>query len=108
MQAWAHTCLQTIADRENNIANLSIRKLDDETIERLRIRAAHHRISMEEEVRRILRQAVAPKRLGDLSVQFFGAESGSELEFPQHAPHEPMSLLLPLETSRTSRIAALN
>lgn len=74
------------------MANLSIRKLDDDTIRRLRIRAAHHQISMEEEARRILRQAVtAPKRLGDLSVRFFGAESGVELELPQHAPHDPLS-----------------
>lgn len=74
------------------MANLSIRKLDEDTITRLRIRAAHHRISMEEEARRILRQAVTtPKRLGDLSVQFFGSEFGVELELPQHAPHEPMS-----------------
>ena len=73
------------------MANLSIRKLDDDTITRLRIRAAHHRISMEEEARRILRQAVTPKRLGDLSVQFFGTESGVELELPQHAPHDPLS-----------------
>jgi plasmid stability protein len=74
------------------MANLSIRKLDDDTIQRLRIRAAHHQISMEEEARRILRQAVTtPKRLGDLSVRFFGAESGVELELPQHAPHDPLS-----------------
>jgi plasmid stability protein len=74
------------------MANLSIRKLDDDTIQRLRIRAAHHQVSMEEEARRILRQAVtAPKRLGDLSVRFFGAESGVELELPQHAPHDPLS-----------------
>lgn len=74
------------------MANLSIRKLDDDTISRLRIRAAHHRVSMEEEARRILRQAVAsPKRLGDLSVQLFGAESGVELELPKHEPHEPPS-----------------
>ncbi|MFA7239107.1 MAG: plasmid stabilization protein [Sulfuricellaceae bacterium] len=72
--------------------NLSIRKLDDDTVARLRIRAAHHRVSMEEEARRILRQALAtPKRLGDLSIQFFGAESGVELELPQHTPHEPPS-----------------
>lgn len=75
------------------MANLSIRKLDDDTIARLRVRAAHHRVSMEEEARRILRQAVAPsKRLGDLSKQFFGAEAGVELELPQHAPHDPPSL----------------
>lgn len=74
------------------MANLSIQKLDDDTISRLRIRALHHSISMEEEARRILRQAVAnPKRLGDLSVQFFGSKSGVELELPQHAPHEPPS-----------------
>lgn len=74
------------------MANLSIRKLDDDTISRLRIRAAHHRVSMEEEARRILRQAVTtPKRLGDLSVQFFGAGSGVELELPEHTPHEPPS-----------------
>lgn len=74
------------------MANLSIRKLDDDTITRLRVRAAHHRVSMEEEARRILRQAVAtPKKLGDLSLQFFGPESGVELELPRHAPHEPLS-----------------
>ncbi|MDT3705448.1 MAG: plasmid stabilization protein [Thiobacillus sp.] len=73
------------------MANLSIRKLDDDTIARLRIRAAHHRVSMEEEARRILRQAVTPsKQLGDLSLQFFGAKSGVELELPQHAPHDPL------------------
>lgn len=76
------------------MANLSIRKLDDDTITRLRVRAAHHRVSMEEEARRILRQAVAtPIMLGDLSLQFFGAESGVELELPQHAPHEPPSFV---------------
>ena len=74
------------------MANLSIRKLDDDIIARLRIRAAHHRVSMEEEARRILRQAVTPsQRLGDLSIQFFGAEFGVELELPQHAPHDPLS-----------------
>lgn len=74
------------------MANLSIRKLDDDTIARLRIRAAHHRVSMEEEARRILRQAVTPsKQLGELSLQFFGPESGVELELPQHTPHDPLS-----------------
>lgn len=75
------------------MANLRIRKLDDDTISRLRIRATHHRVSMEEEARRILRQAVAtPERLGDLSAGFFGAESGVELELPEHTPHKPPSL----------------
>ena len=42
------------------MASLSIRKLEDETIQRLRIRAAENQVSMEEEVRRILREALAP------------------------------------------------
>jgi len=72
------------------MANLSIKKLDDDTIARLRIRAAHHHVSVEEEAGRILRQAVTtPKRLGDLSVQFFGDKSGVELGLPLHTPHEP-------------------
>ena len=74
------------------MANLSIRKLDDDIIARLCIRAAYHQVSMEEEARRILRQAVTPsKRLGDLSIQLFGVESGVELELSQHAPHDPLS-----------------
>jgi plasmid stability protein len=84
--------MHVLADEENEVANLSIRKLNDETITRLRIRAAHHQVSMEEEARRILRQAVtAPMRLGDLSVQFFGSKSGIELELPQRSPHEAPS-----------------
>ncbi|MFZ1389852.1 MAG: hypothetical protein WBP46_19025 [Thiolinea sp.] len=73
------------------MGNLSIRRLDDETLQGLRIRAAKHNVSMEEEARRILRQAVtAPLRLGDLALQLFGAENGVELELPRHAAHEPL------------------
>ncbi|MHB8949517.1 MAG: FitA-like ribbon-helix-helix domain-containing protein [Rhodoferax sp.] len=74
------------------MANLSIRKLNDETIARLRARAARNQVSMEEEARRIIRQAVTPpQRLGDLAVQYFGARSGVELELPAHAPHDALS-----------------
>ncbi len=76
------------------MANLSIRKLDDDTFTRLRIRAARNHISMEEEARRILRQAVtAPMPLGDLALQFFGNDGGVELELPQHIPHQPLGLV---------------
>jgi len=66
------------------MASLSIRKIDDETVAHLRGRAARHGVSMEEEVRRILRQAVAtPERLGDLAVRVFSpAYGGPELELP--------------------------
>lgn len=65
------------------MASLSIRKLEDETLQRLRIRAAQHRVSMEEEVRRILRLAVMPpERLGELAQQFLGEQHGVELNLP--------------------------
>jgi plasmid stability protein len=66
------------------MANLNVRKLDEETVARLRIRAAQHGVSMEEEVRRILRQAVAaPARLGDLAVEIFGPNRGIDLDLPE-------------------------
>lgn len=73
------------------MANLSIRKLDDEIYDRLRTRAARHGVSMEEEARQILTRAVAPpERLGDLFVKVFGPERGADLEIPPREPHEPM------------------
>ena len=72
--------------------SLSVRRIDNDVYERLRIRAAQHGVSMEEEVRRILRRSVAaPERLGDLALQFFGAD-GVELELPSREPHDPMSV----------------
>ena len=69
--------------------SLSVRKIDDDVYERLKIRAAQRGVSMEEEVRRILRHAVAaPERLGDLAQECFGA-NGVELELPPREPHEP-------------------
>ncbi|GEM_PF-349420 len=77
------------------MANLSVRKLDEEVFSKLRLRAATHGVSMEEEVRHILKQAVAnPIRLGDMTVQLFGEKQGIELEWPEHMPHEPLDLLL--------------
>lgn len=76
-----------------NMASLSVRQLDEETVARLRARAASHGVSMEEEARRILREAVsAPERLGDLALQFFGPRHGVDLELPKHAPHRPIDL----------------
>ena len=41
------------------MASITIRNLDDDTKARLRVRAAHHQHSMEDEVRNILRTALA-------------------------------------------------
>lgn len=43
------------------MAMLTIRNIDDSLKSQLRIRAAEHGLSMEEEVRRILQQALAPQ-----------------------------------------------
>ena len=78
---------------EVSLASLSIRKLDDETYDRLRGRAARHGVSMEEEVRQILKRAVSPPdRLGDLFVKVFGPAKGMDLDLPAREPHEPMDL----------------
>jgi plasmid stability protein len=73
------------------MANLSVRKLDEDVFSKLRLRAATHGVSMEEEVRQILKQAVtSPIKLGDMALQLFGETQGVELELFGHAPHEPL------------------
>ncbi|MDF2939384.1 MAG: hypothetical protein K0R66_26 [Gammaproteobacteria bacterium] len=76
------------------MANLSIRKLDDAVYERLQRLAAEHSVSMEEEARRILSQAVAaPGRITDVFEQYFGQKNGIHLdELDQRKPHDPMDL----------------
>jgi plasmid stability protein len=71
---------------------ITIRNLDDHTKERLRLRAARHRRSMEEEARQILRAALvrAEEAPGDLAGAIgrrFRAVGGVELELP---PRQPM------------------
>ncbi len=74
------------------MANLSIRKLDKNAYERLRIQAANHGVSMEEEARRIIYLAVsAPESIGGVFQKYFGHANGIDLDIPnQRKPHEPM------------------
>ena len=74
------------------MASLSVRKIDDETLVQLRVRVARHGVSMEEEARRILKQAVAaPERLGDLAVRVFSpAYGGTELDLPEREVTETL------------------
>ncbi len=73
------------------MANLSVRKLDEDVFSKLRMRA----ISMEEEVRKILKRAVtSPIKLGDTALQLFGETHGVELELSEHTPHKPFELML--------------
>lgn len=74
------------------MANLSVRHLDNRTYELLRIQAARHGISMEEEVRQILNQAVAaPEKISSLFKQYFGKDNGVDLDLENNRkPHNPM------------------
>ena len=74
------------------MASLRVRNLDDDTLRRLRVRAADHGVSVEEEVRRIIKQAVStPERIGDLAVRLFTpAYGGPELELPERKITDPI------------------
>lgn len=71
------------------MASITIRNLDDDVKRRLRVRAAEHGRSMEEEARDILRQVVsqpsAPKNLGQSIHQRFAALGGVDLALPARA-----------------------
>lgn len=73
------------------MASLSIRKLSRNVYERLRLRAVKHGISMEEEARRIIYQAVTvPEKLSNVFKKYFGVENGVDLDLlDQRNPHNP-------------------
>jgi plasmid stability protein len=69
------------------MASITIRNLDERTKARLRLRAARHGRSMEEEVRSLLRSALGQdaareRRLGDIIRARFQRLGGIELELP--------------------------
>lgn len=75
------------------MASLSVRRIESEVYERLRLRAAEHGVSMEEETRRIIKRSVAaPRSLSQLALECFGPEHGVELQLPPRQPHEPLDL----------------
>jgi len=76
------------------MASLSVRKIDEETLKSLRIQAASHGVSMEEEVRQIIKKSVtAQENLGDMALRLFSPcyEAGSEgFQIPARESHEPL------------------
>ena len=66
------------------MADLSIRGLDDEVRERIRLRAAHNGRSMEAEIRTILTEAVREREASEALLMVlrsrFGALGGADLE----------------------------
>ena len=77
------------------MASITIRNLDNDVKSRLRVRAARHGRSMEEEVRLILAQAVdrepvPEKGLGTALHELFKPFGGMELDLPpREAMREP-------------------
>jgi antitoxin FitA len=94
---YLHRC--DSSDSIESMATLTIRQLDEKTKTRLRVRAAHHGRSMEEEAREILRSALTASSpgKGDLAEAIrrrFAVFGGLEFELPQrdamrHAPNFP-------------------
>ena len=75
------------------MASITIRNLDDDVKRRLRVRAAEHGRSMEEEARDILRQVVgqssASKNLGQAIHARFATVGGVDLPQSQRGPMRP-------------------
>jgi antitoxin FitA len=80
------------------LASLTIRNLDERLKSRLRVQAARHGHSMEEEARDILRGALSrepaePRRLGTAIHALFAPHGGFELPEPTREPmREPPRL----------------
>ena len=73
------------------MASITIRKLDESTKQRLRVRAAHHKRSMEDEARNILRTALAddvstPQDLAHAIHRRFKPLGGIDLQLPGREP----------------------
>lgn len=75
------------------MASITVRNLDDEVKARLRVRAAGHGRSMEEEARVILREAVerdaGPVDFAAAIRGRFAPLDGVELELPEREPTRP-------------------
>jgi plasmid stability protein len=78
------------------MASMTIRNLDDELKARLRVRAAQHGRSMEEEARVLLREALvvpraAPRRnLAEVAKSLFGPRHGVDLPAMPRAKARPI------------------
>lgn len=81
------------------MASLTIRNIDDEVKARLRLRAARHGRSMEEEARVILKRATGEAdgaSLWTLSRRLFG-DDGVDLSFPNRADDRMAPDFAPVE-----------
>src|SRR5580693_5044028 len=82
-----HFAFIASSDSIESMATLTIRQLDEKTKTQLRVRAAHHGRSMEEEAREILRSALSASspvkgNLAEAIRRRFVEFGGIELQFP--------------------------
>jgi plasmid stability protein len=75
----------------DSMATITIRNLDEKTKAKLRVRAAHHNRSMEDEARNILRSALtedsaASYNLAEAIAKHFQSLGGVELTLPKREP----------------------
>ena len=72
------------------MASLSIRRLEDETLRRLKARAKRDSLSLEETVRRILRVAVVNDVPLGTTIRRIVGEDAIDLELPQREFDSPI------------------
>jgi len=96
VRSQCHQLILLVGDIIDCMASLVIRKLDDRTKSRLRVRAAHHGRSMEEEARDILRSELAraepqqPRNVAQAIRELFAPFGGVDLpEIKRDAPRKP-------------------
>ena len=77
---------------ERAVHNISVRRLQDGVYQRLRQQAKRHGVSMEEEARQILTNALAaPENLSDLFRDHFGEDNGVDLHLiGRDEAHQPI------------------
>lgn len=75
--------------------SLSVRKIETETLNLLRLQAKKHGVSMEEEVRQIIKKSVTmPEQLGDMAVRLFSPTYGeADFTIAPREIHEPLNFL---------------
>jgi antitoxin FitA len=75
------------------VTSLNIPKLEPKIMPALRIQAARHGISMEEEIREILKRRVQSQHsISDIAFKLFGLKQGVHLKLSRHPAHQPLDL----------------
>ena len=80
------------------MASITIRNLDEQTKTQLRVRAAHHKRSMEEEARSILREAVSASTVARLDLakairRRFEPFGGCDIDLPARPAMQRVRML---------------